>query len=114
MIDRTALEQIIGQYDKHGWKLRRVLLSDDLRPRLRDAFGDLVDVSVVESTLDALWFSRSSRPESTAWELRHLSSTPYALVVGINEGTDNEHAEALLAAEEAKMIEAVSKRKNGV
>lgn len=81
MISVEQIFEIISQYKKHGWTLRRVLLSDDLRVR---AYNELVALSTgeavefVSSDVEAAWFSRPSK-EGEAWELRHLSTAPFAL-----------------------------------
>jgi hypothetical protein len=81
MISAQQILEIIAQYEKHGWTLRRVLLSDDLRVR---AYNELVTLSsggaveFVSAGVDAAWFSRASN-EGEAWELRHLAVAPFAL-----------------------------------
>ncbi len=110
MIDADALVEIIQTYHKHGWMLRRILLTLLLRVRLpADADEIFGEVEVIESEIDAAWFSRPPRPGGVAWELRHLSETPFALLEKIDE-TDAgfEHA---LRSVETRLIEAV-KAKN--
>ena len=55
-------KDIIAVYQRHGWKLRRVLLSPSLRDELAqqgdDVFGDAV---LLDSEFDALWFARPSQ-----------------------------------------------------
>jgi len=91
MISAEQVREIIAQYEKHGWTLRRVLLSDDLRVR---AYNELVTLSAagavefVSSGVDAAWFSRPS-PPGEAWELRHLAATPFALFE-VFDDTDEE------------------------
>lgn len=83
MISVEQILEILSQYKKHGWTLRRVLLSDDLRVR---AYNELVTltsgaseaVEFVSSQVNAAWFSRPSET-GEAWELRHLSTAPFAL-----------------------------------
>jgi hypothetical protein len=113
MIDREGVENILAQYAKHGWILRRVLLSERLREKAPDIADAFEGVEVNFSELDGLWFSRSSRPGITAWELRHLSQTPYALVENLNDGIDDAEAELILKRTETKMMEAVGSRKPG-
>lgn len=108
MIDAAAFREIIALYDKHGWKLRRVLLSAPLKNGLAAEIPPGVEVK--DSALDAAWFSRSSRPESMAWEVRHLSKTPFALVEVIENDANEEEAEAVLKAAEAKMLDITAKR----
>ncbi len=110
MIQAAAVKEMIELYEKHGWKLRRVLLSDPLRNRL-EAAGVLDDAEVTtNSELDAAWFSRSSHPDRTAWEIRHLSETPFALVEVVDNTMNEKKVEEVFNAAEAKMIEITAKR----
>ncbi len=90
MINAEQITGILSLYKKHGWKLRRVLLclksAANLSNDLNNLFGD---AEIVESKVDAVWFSRPSADNNEAWELRHLSENPYALV----EVFDNEDEE---------------------
>ncbi len=94
MIDRVVVGEIIAQYDKHGWTLRRALLSHEGASILADILGD---VEVKHSDFNALWFSRRSKPESEAWELRRLTVLPFALVAVVSDGTSADEVEATLS-----------------
>jgi len=88
MIDPAGVGEILEQYKKHGWSLRRALLSDAGRAALAEAIGP---VEIETSDLDALWFTRKSRPGTETWELRRLTALPFALVAVIsNDATDDE------------------------
>lgn len=113
MIDRAGIELIMEQYRKHGWNLRRVLLSESLRRQIGDVVGLFGKAEILNSELDAAWFSRSSRPETTAWELRHLAETPYAIVAGIPEHAESSEAETALRDAEAKMRDVARSGKFG-
>ena len=93
MIDAEAITEIIKQYEKHGWILRRALLSSKGRSSIPNR---LADVDIIDSDLDALWFSRRSKPDSEAWELRRLSALPFALVAVVPTGASDEELEATL------------------
>jgi len=102
MIDAEAVGEVIAQYEKHGWKLRRALLS----PEARNVFVNFdVGVEVIEADLDALWFSRQSQPENEAWELRRLSNMPFALVTVVPTDADSDELEVSLAQIESEMLE---------
>lgn len=112
MIERDGIVSILDQYEKHGWKLRRVLLSGDTGEADLQIANALFDgAELRDSEIDAAWFTRSSHPGLTAWELRHLSTTPYALLETIRDGTPDNEIDAVLNRTEAKLIEAVSRRK---
>ena len=102
MIDAAVVCEIIAQYEKHGWKLRRALLSPDSRNVVSHFDGS---VEVIGADLDALWFSRRSQPENEAWELRRLSSTPFALVTVVPTDAATDELEASLAQIESDMRE---------
>jgi hypothetical protein len=93
MIDANAVPEIIKQYEKHGWTLRRALLSEEGRNAVGDSLGD-IDIS--PSDLDALWFSRRSNPDSEAWELRRLAGLPFALVAVVSSDASSEEVESTL------------------
>ncbi|MBC7899900.1 MAG: hypothetical protein H7070_07580 [Saprospiraceae bacterium] len=113
MITESSIREILALYEKHGWILRRVLFSDDMNTSLADIRESLFGrVAIFPSTLDALWFSRASSPENEAWEIRHLSETPFALVEVVDRDlTDGERNDALRAAE-IKMSEIVKSKRS--
>lgn len=112
MIDAASIREIIEVYTKHGWSLRRVLLSDELREALSSESDSLfADAGLRVSDLDAAWFSRATKTNGTAWEIRHLSAAPFALLVVVND-EQTELEDALLDAEE-RLRETVSKRLTG-
>lgn len=81
MINAQQIQDILSLYKKHDWKLRRVLLSEKLKAFLADSIDTLFDdAEIVSGEIDAAWFSRPSGTQREAWEIRHLSPTPYALV----------------------------------
>lgn len=81
MINEEQMQEILSQYEKHGWNLRRVLLCDETRKNLADSLKELFGkAEIVESGIDAAWFSRPSKKEREAWEIRHLSENPLALI----------------------------------
>lgn len=100
MTDPAAITAIIEQYKKHGWELRRVLLSRELREALGGT-GLFANADVRTAPHDGIWFSRRSLPDREAWELRRISAAPFAVVEVIPDGlTDDERDEMLLEAEE--------------
>ena len=94
MIEPVIVGEIISQYKKHGWILRRALLSEESKNVLAD-FASEIECDV--SDFDALWFSRRSNPESEAWELRRLTGSPFALVAVVPTDATSEEVEATLA-----------------
>ena len=92
MIDASAVGEIIKQYEKHGWKLRRALLSAGGRKALKG----LDTTEIVASDLDALLFSRQTKTESEAWELRRLTGSPFALVAVIPTDASEEDVASTL------------------
>ena len=104
MINVAQIQGILSLYKKHGWILRRVLLSDALKTSLGDALEELFGAAEVRaSETDAAWFSRRSRAEQEAWELRRLSETPLALMEIFDSEDDDEIREETLAEVEARL-----------
>lgn len=112
MTDPALVTDILAIYKKHGWTLRRVLLSDSLksvidRPEM-ELFGG---VTINDSSLDGLWFSRPSKGSLEAWELRHLAAAPYALLEVIERDIDKNARETILSETESRMLGTL-RRKN--
>jgi len=86
-------QQIIAAYERHGWKLRRILL----RPASRDEFKSSADAfpeaALIDAEIDALWFARPSHDQREAWELRLISETAYALFEAFEADESDEERE---------------------
>lgn len=109
MIIGKEIAEILALYAKHGWSLRRVLLSDTLRVNINEQLQDLFGgAEIISAPLDALWFSRAS-DAGEAWEIRHLSKTPFALVVVFPPETDDETREIKLSEMQTLLSEKTSK-----
>ena len=105
MTDPAAIAAIIEQYEKHGWKLRRVLISHELNESLGGA-ELFADADVRPAVHDGLWFSRRSLPDREAWELRRISAAPFAMVEVIQDGLSDQERDELLSSAEARMFDA--------
>jgi hypothetical protein len=93
MIDAKTVEEIIELYKKHGWILRRALLSPEaehLASNIPEPFERFA------SDIDALWFSRQSKRDSETWELRRLSELPFALVAVVSTTASEDEIESTL------------------
>jgi hypothetical protein len=101
MISADIISSLIAEYAKHGWALRRALLSDLQIDGEVSAL--LSGADVIASDINALWFSRTSRPERETWELRRLSGTPYAIDAFIDRAMSEETREKILADAEDRM-----------
>ncbi len=102
MIDANAVGEIISLYEKHGWKLRRALLSPETRSSIEKK---LANAEVSDADFDALWFSRRSSPDSEAWELRRLTGSPFALVTVVPTDATTDELEAALTQIEENLRE---------
>ena len=106
MLTEQAISTLISEYARHGWALRRVLLSN--APKEDEKSPLFSDVEVTVSDLDALWFSRRSRPDRETWELRRLKGTPYAVDSFLEDTMDAETREEILADAEDRMRESMA------
>jgi hypothetical protein len=74
------LAEIIDTYQRHGWKLQRVLLRPESRADLAAQADELLkEARLIDAGFDALWFARPSHDGREAWELRLAREQPYAL-----------------------------------
>ncbi|CAN5755957.1 hypothetical protein BH20ACI3_BH20ACI3_25590 [soil metagenome] len=80
MNQRDRIREILAAYQKHGWRLRRLLLVPETRAEVVNKDEVIFEgARVEEANVDALWFSRSSDGKREAWELRLIAETAYAL-----------------------------------
>lgn len=103
MISAETLREMFALYEGHGWRLRRILASDP-----NESLDDFC-VAVIESEIDAAWFSRPSGDGAVAWEIRYLSNTPFALVEFLDE-SDPDFEQDLDEVQE-RLAETIAKRK---
>ncbi|HYW74566.1 MAG TPA: hypothetical protein VE961_26310 [Pyrinomonadaceae bacterium] len=90
-------QQILANYEKHGWQLRRILTSGDEPSGMAEAFPD---TQIVNAGVDALWFARPSHGGREAWELRLVAEQSYALFEAFEaDESEEDRAEARLEME---------------
>lgn len=106
MIDIATIHSIIEQYEKFGWELRRVLLTSDLHAKVGTAKDELFKgVDISQSDLDAAWFTRAAKNGGTAWELRALQESPFALIEVVDPDITADELEFTLSATEQQLRE---------
>lgn len=103
-MDRAAIAAIIEQYVRHGWKLRRVLMTSEMAQATAGS-SEFGDAEIRPSGHGGLWFSRRSHPEHEAWELRRVSASPFAVVEVVPEGLTDQERDELLEQAESRMFE---------
>lgn len=104
MIAAETIAEILTLYKKHGWNVRRVLLSDKLRVNLTDRLQDLFGAAeIITSRLNGVWFSRPAKNGGETWELRRLSDAPFALVEVFDADIAEEIREDFLRETEKRM-----------
>lgn len=105
MITARQISEIMAQYGKHGWTLRRVLLCAPTRENLTSTIGNLFgETPIINSEIDAAWFSRSSGIGREAWELRRLSQNPFALIEVFEDEDDETVREETMFEMEQNLI----------
>lgn len=102
---RSDIESIIAQYEKHGWRLRRVILTEESQTTLGRDSDVFQQAEVVSSDLDAAWFSRVSDPGKETWELRRLGPAPFAIDAFLSDELGSEENEEILRNTEARMLQ---------
>ena len=101
-IDRFA--EIIKTYQRHGWQLRRLLVSAQSRGFIGNQSETLLaGAGVQESEFDAAWFARASGGNREAWELRLVAETAYALFEVFEADESEEQREEVRREMEARM-----------
>lgn len=107
MTDERQIQEILKQYEKHGWNLRRVLLSAPTAKNLSvESFGE---IEVASADFDALWFSRPAANGGETWELRAVSPSPFAMVEVFADDDEEEVREEIRREMETQIKEKASK-----
>ena len=109
MIDSETLTDIVATYKKHGWNLRRVLLSKRTKANVAGS-PDLTDAHIVDSEIDAAWFSRPPKSGGVAWEIRYLGDPPFALLETIDENEPD--FEVRLQTVETRLFESIASKRS--
>ncbi len=101
--------EIIANYSRHGWQLRRVLVREETRRALFEFDIDAFEnVTPEAAAVDALWFARPSHAGREAWELRLVGETPYALFETFEADEAEEAREEMRREMEARLREYAS------
>lgn len=107
MIDASCVRGLIETYKQHGWILRRVLLSSDTNNSLADNKSGLFEnVPIIDSDIDAAWFSRPPTAGGVAWEIRYLGNIPFALLDRVDE--NDPQFESILNSVESRLRDAIA------
>ena len=101
--------EVIGAYRRHGWELRRALVTVETLVEASGYAALFENLPVSESPIDALWFSRPSTKHREAWELRLVAETPYALFEAFESDETEEQREEVRCEMEARMREYTAK-----
>ena len=96
-------QQIVANYQKHGWTLRRVLLRPTVEHERQQIAQTFPESALITSEVDALWFARASHADREAWELRLIAEQPYALFETFEADEAEEDREDLRREMENKM-----------
>ena len=105
-MNKRLLQDILTIYHRHGWELRRALITPEAFLRLDDETKALFgEAKLIETDLEALWFARPSHQGREAWELRLFSEQPYALFEAFEAEETEEDREEARREMEARMRE---------
>lgn len=99
----AGVADVVAMYKKHGWTLRRILISQPEEISTFDSFVVAESAETFHSKLDAAWFTRRTRPNTETWELRRLTGTPFALVAVIPDTFSDDERENMLGEIEERM-----------
>jgi hypothetical protein len=104
------IREIIATYERHGWRVRRVLLRTATRAGLdENAVALFATAEMIDSDFEALWFIRSSHGDREAWELRLIAEHPYALFEAFEKDESEEAREEVRREMEKRMREHIVK-----
>ena len=98
-------QQIIAAYERHGWKLRRILLRTSSRDEFKSSADAFPEAALIDAEIDALWFARPSHEKRDAWELRLISENAFALFEAFEADENEEEREEVRREMENRMRE---------
>ncbi|MBV8856287.1 MAG: hypothetical protein JOZ96_21415 [Acidobacteria bacterium] len=100
-------QEILGQYQRHGWRLARVLARPETLSELacEGESATFEGAPLNEFEVDAMWFTRPSAEGREAWELRLVGDTPYALFELFEPDEDEEDRQDVRREMEARLRE---------
>jgi hypothetical protein len=124
MSQLKKFQDVLATYRKHGWRLVRVFARAETLEELRSSSGVVAPqgesndaargesaaatfegVAVVESEMDAMWFTRAAVGGREAWELRLVAEPPYALFELFEPDESEEDREDVRREMEARLRE---------
>ena len=109
MDKRDQFAEVIAAYRRHGWELRRALVTAETLAETGGHTTLFENLPVREASIDALWFARPSAKGREAWELRLVAETPYALFEAFEPDETEEQREEVRCEMEARMREYMAK-----
>jgi hypothetical protein len=112
MSTRKKFDEALATYKRHGWRLVRALARPESLEEMRagdDEGATYEGVTVSESDVDAMWFTRASQGGREAWELRLVAETPYALFELFEPDESEEDREDVRREMEARLRDYVAK-----
>lgn len=103
-MNQDLAREILATYEKHGWRLRRILAlpAPAQREEIAQAFPG---TPVTDAEIDALWFARPSQAGREAWEIRLVAEQAYALFEAFESDESEEDREDARREMENKMRE---------
>ena len=106
----SLVQEIVALYARHGWQLRRVLLTPATTAAIGEAAAELFgEARIIEAEMDAVRFARPSSGAREAWELRLVAEQPYALFEAFESDEAEEDREDLRRELENRMREYVGR-----
>jgi hypothetical protein len=105
-MSEIVLRDVVEQYARHQWEPRILMLaaSSTVAPDELKRAG-IAGIETRSAAVSAIWFARRSVPGKESWEIRRLTGTPYALVVGIEDDMSDDERDAILLDAEERLAE---------
>ena len=83
------IREIVATYEKYDWVVREFVLTKETSSEIAKRLGQAYPrAGIRTSIVSAAWFSRPSKDDREAWELRLLSENPLALFETFPEDED--------------------------
>ncbi len=106
-MDIYLLKEIIATYRKYEWNLHKILVSNgttaDVTRKLEAIHQNDAEICISET--DAAWFTRPSKKDREAFELRLIDENPFALFETFPKDMDKTERDNKLKDMETRLAE---------
>ena len=110
-MNRELLNEIVKTYEKYAWNFKALVTSENSKTHAHETLvEDFDNIEVRSGEIDAAWFSRPSKNNRKAWELRHIGEQPIAIFETVPNDMGDEESAKIRNEMETRLLKLTSKK----